>query len=195
MTISSVGFSGRVPRLCAQKKNANLPYPVKKVCSFFYKCPLEHCTVFSNYLLDCERTGNMGTSFFTPLWQIECTSLVIATLKENNNFLYPQKKVMSLLRCAGPAKKKRKTATSPRGAKKFWNDILAHTFIHPLRQSNTSHSSVWVKRSPHYRGFCHSAKKGNASQMQMTLEWISELVCSALTCMLEVTKFWYIPLD
>ena len=82
-----VGFSGRVPRLCAQKKNANLPYPVKKVCSFFYKCPLEHCTVFSNYLLDCERTGNMGTSFFTPLWQIECTSLVIATLKENDNFL------------------------------------------------------------------------------------------------------------
>ena len=25
-----VGFSGRVPRLCALKKNANLPYPVKK---------------------------------------------------------------------------------------------------------------------------------------------------------------------
>ena len=82
-----VGFSGRVPRLCALKKNANLPYPVKKVCSFFYKCPLEHCTVFSNYLLDFHRAGNMGTSFFTPLWQIECTSLVIATLKENDNFL------------------------------------------------------------------------------------------------------------
>jgi hypothetical protein len=49
----------------------------------------------------------MGTSFFTPLWQIECTSLVIATLKENDNFLYPQKKVMSLLRCAGPAQKQK----------------------------------------------------------------------------------------
>ena len=103
-----MGFSGRVPRLCAQKKNANLPYPVKKVCSFFYKCPLEHCTVFSNYLLDCERTGNMGTSFFTPLWQIECTSLVIATLKENDNFLYPQKKVLSLLRCEDPAQKQKR---------------------------------------------------------------------------------------
>ena len=109
MTISSVGFSGRVPRLCAQKKNANLPYPVKKVCSFFYKCPLEHCTVFSNYLLDCERTGNMGTSFFTPLWQIECTSLVIATLKENDNFLYPQKKVyVTFEMCRSSAKKKEK---------------------------------------------------------------------------------------
>ena len=55
----------------------------------------------------------MGTSFFTPLWQIECTSLVIATLKENDNFLYPQKKVMSLLRCAGPAKNKKKEKLRP----------------------------------------------------------------------------------
>ena len=60
---------------------ADFHYPVKKVCSFFYKCPLEHCTVFSNYLLDFEKTGNIGTSFFTPLWQIECTSLFIAALK------------------------------------------------------------------------------------------------------------------
>ena len=45
-----------------------MPYPVKKVCSFFYRCPLEHCTVFSNYLLDVQRTGNMGTSFFTLLY-------------------------------------------------------------------------------------------------------------------------------
>ena len=69
------------------------------------------------------------------------------------------------------------------------------TFIHPLRQSNTSRTSVWVKRFQNYRGVCHSARKGNASQMQTTLEWIGELVCSALTCMLEVAKFWYIPLD
>ena len=40
--------------------------------------------------------------------------------------------------------------------------------------------------------FC---KRVNASQMQTTLDWISELVCSAFTCMLEVAKFWYIPLD
>ena len=77
-----MGFQSCVPGLCTLKKSAGLPYPVKKVCSIFYKCPLEHCTVFSNDLLDVQRIGNMGTSFFTPLWQIECTSLVIATLKE-----------------------------------------------------------------------------------------------------------------
>ena len=115
MTISSVGFSGRVPRLCAQKKDANLPYPVKKVCSFFYKCPLEHRTVFSNHLLQIQRTGNMGTSFFTPLWQIKCTSLVIATLKENDNFLYLQKKVyVTFEMCRSSAKKKKNCDLSSR---------------------------------------------------------------------------------
>ena len=97
-------------------QNAQIHYPVKKVCSFFYKCPLEHCTVFSNYLLDVQRIGNMGTSFFTPLWQIECTSLVIATLKENDNFLYPQKKVYVTFETC---KSSSKLAASLRGAKKL----------------------------------------------------------------------------
>ena len=128
--LRAVGFQGCVPGLCTLKKNAGLPYPVKKNCSFFYKCPFEHCTVFSNYLLDVQRIGNMGTSFFTLLWQIECTSLVIATLKENDNFLYPQKKVyVTFETCRSSTK----LATSLRGAKKLWNDVLAHTCIHPLR--------------------------------------------------------------
>ena len=29
----------------------------------------------------------MGTSFFTPLWQIECTSLATTAITENDNFL------------------------------------------------------------------------------------------------------------
>ena len=128
--LRAVQFQGCVPGLCALKKNAGLPYPVKKVCSFFYKCPFEHCTVFSNYLLDVQRIGKMGTSFFTPLWQIECTSLVIATLKENDNFLYPQKKVyVAFETCRSSTK----LATSLRGAKKLWNDVPAHTCIHPFR--------------------------------------------------------------
>ena len=84
----------------------------------------------------------MGTSFFTMLCQMEGASLVIAAVKENDNFLYPQKKVMSLLRCATQAEE---LATSPHSAKKS-NDVRAHTFIHPLQQSHTSRTSVWVKR-------------------------------------------------
>ena len=58
----------------------------------------------------------MGTSFFTMLCQMEGASLVIAAVKENDNFLYPQKKVMSLLRCATQAEE---LATSPHSAKKI----------------------------------------------------------------------------
>ena len=58
-----------------------------KKCSFVYNCPLKRYTVFPNCLLDVQRTRDMGTSFFTPLWQIECTSLVTTAIKENDNFL------------------------------------------------------------------------------------------------------------
>ena len=99
-----VGFSGRVPRLCALKKMLICPTLWKKFVPFSTSAHLSVVQFFSNYLLDFHKAGNMGTSFFTPLWQIECTSLLMAALKENDNFLYPQKKVMSLLRRAGPAK-------------------------------------------------------------------------------------------
>ena len=100
--LRAVGFQSCVPRLCALKQNPKFPYPMKKVCSFLYNYPLKRYTVFPNYLLDVQRTGDMGTSFFTPLWQIECTSLATTAMKENDNFLYSQKKVMSLWRCADP---------------------------------------------------------------------------------------------
>ena len=190
--LRAVGFQGCVPRHCALKRNAEFPYLVKKVCSFSYNYALKRNTVFPNYLLDVQRIGKMGTSFFTMLCQMEGASLVIAAVKENDNFLYPQKKVMSLLRCAGPAKKSSDLSSRRAGILKR---RPCSTFIHPLRQSNTSRASVWVKRFPNYRGVCRSARKWKASQMQTTLEWISKLVCSALTCMLEVAKFWYIPLD
>ena len=73
----------------------------------------------------------MGTSFFTPLWQIECMSLVKAAVKENDNFLYPQKKVMSLLRCTGQAEK---LATSPRSAEEFKRRSRSH--LHPPPSDN-----------------------------------------------------------
>ena len=154
-------------------------YPVKKVCSFFYTRPLEHCTVFSNCLLDVQRAGNMGTSFFTPLWQIERTSLVIAALKENDNFLYPQKKVYVTFEMCRSSKKSDDLYSRRAGILKR---RPCSTFIQPLRQSNTSRTSVWVKRFRKYRSVRRSARKCNASRMQTTLEWISELVCSALTC-------------
>ena len=98
----AVGFQNGVPKLCALQRNAYASYPVNKVCSFAHTDPLKRYTTFPNYLLDVQRTKDMGTSFFTPLWQIECTSLATTAMKENDNFLYPQKKVMSLSRCAGP---------------------------------------------------------------------------------------------
>ena len=102
-----------------------------------------------------------------------------------------EKSYVTFAMCRSSAKTKKKTATSPRVAKEFWKSVLANTSIHPLRQSNTSRTSVWVKRFQNYRSVRRSAKKGNASQLQTTLEWISELVCSAVTCILEATKFWY----
>ena len=58
----------------------------------------------------------MGTSFFTMLCQMEGASLVIAAVKENDNFLYPQKKVyVTFETCRSSTK----LATSLRGAKKL----------------------------------------------------------------------------
>ena len=85
--LHAVGFQTCVPRLCALKGNAYFPYPVKQGGSFVYNYPLKRYTVFPNYLRDARRTRDMGTSFFTPLWQIECTSLAPTAIKENDNFL------------------------------------------------------------------------------------------------------------
>ena len=78
----------------------------------------------------------MGTSFFTPPWQIKCRSLATAAIKENDNFLYPQKKVMSLLRCVGPP--------SQRG--NIFKQRPRPHLRQLRRQSNTRCTSVWVKR-------------------------------------------------
>ena len=131
-----MGFQSCVPRLCAQKRNAYFPDPVKKTCSFVYTCPLKRYTVFPNYLLDVQRTRDMGTVFFTPLWQIECTSMATTAIKENDNFLYPQKKLCHF----------RDVQVHPRSAEIFSNNVIVRTSSHLPRQSNTRYTSVWVKR-------------------------------------------------
>ena len=156
--LRAVGFQSCVPRLCAQKRNAYFPDPVKKTCSFVYTCPLKRYTVFPNYLLDVQRTRDMGTVFFTPLWQIECTSMATTAIKENDNFLYPQKKVMSLSRCASPP--------SQRG-----NIFKRRPRSHLMPPASTIKHSLHKclgKAFPNYRGVCHSAWKWNASQLLST---------------------------
>ena len=170
--LRAVGFQGCVPRHCALKRNAEFPYLVKKVCSFSYNYALKRNTVFPNYLLDVQRIGKMGTSFFTMLCQMEGASLVIAAVKENDNFLYPQKKVMSLLRCATQAEE---LATSPHSAKKIKRRPCSHLHPPPSTITHQSHKCLG-KAFLNYRGVCHSARKWNASQLQTTLERISELI-------------------
>ena len=167
-----MGFQGCVPRHCALKRNAEFPYLVKKVCSFSYNYALKRNTVFPNYLLDVQRIGKMGTSFFTMLCQMEGASLVIAAVKENDNFLYPQKKVMSLLRCATQAEE---LATSPHSAKKIKRRPCSHLHPPPSTITHQSHKCLG-KAFLNYRGVCHSARKWNASQLQTTLEWMSDFI-------------------
>ena len=147
-----MGFQTRVPRLCALKENACFPHPVKKKCSFVYNYPLKRYTVFPNYLLDVQRTGDMGTPFFTPLCQIKCKSLATAAIKENSYFLYLQKKVMSLLTWAGPPES---LAAYPRSAF-FPNNVFARTFVPPDNHTHLLHKCLG-KAFPNYRGVCHSA--------------------------------------
>ena len=79
---------------------------------------------------------------------------------------------MSLLRCATQAEE---LATSPHSAKKIKRRPCSH--LHPP-PSTITHQ--WHKCSGkaflNYRGVCHSARKWNASQLQTTLERISELI-------------------
>ena len=92
---------------------------------------------------------------------------------------YPQKKVYVTFEMCRSSKKSDDLYSRRAGILKR---RPCSTFIQPLRQSNTSRTSVWVKRFRKYRSVRRSARKCNASRMQTTLEWISELVCSALTC-------------
>ena len=162
-----MGFQNCVPRLCALKRNAYFPYPVKKTCSFVYNCPLKRYTVFPNYLLDVQRTRDMGTVFFTPLWQIECTSMATTAIKENDNFLYPQKKVMSLSRCAGP----------PSQCGNIFKQRHRSYLQPPPSTIEHSLHKCLGKAFPNHRGVCHSAWKWNASQLQTTPELISKSIC------------------
>ena len=64
------------------------------------------------------------------------------------------------------------------------------SYLHPPPSVIKHHSHKCLGKAfptlPRRLLFCQGA---NASQMQTTLDWISELVCSAFTCMLEVAKF------
>ena len=142
-----MGFQSCVPRLCALKQNPKFPYPMKKVCSFLYNYPLKRYTMFPNYLLDVQRIGKMGTSFFTMLCQMEGASLVIAAVKENDNFLYPQKKVMSLSRCAGP----------PSQCGNIFKQRPRSHLMPPASTIKHSLHKCLGKAFPNYRGVCHSA--------------------------------------
>ena len=57
-----------------------------------------------------------------------------------------------------------------RSAEIFSNNVLARTFIHLPRQSNTLLHKCSGKAFPNYRGVCHSAWKWNASRLQTTPE-------------------------
>ena len=166
--------------------------PCETSLFLFLQVPTWALYIFSNYLLDVQRIGNMGTSFFTPLWQIECTSLVIATLKENNNFLYPQKKVYVTFETCRSSRKTSDIASWRKETLK--RRPCSHLHPPPSVIKPQSHKCLGktFPKLPRRLLFC---KRVNASQMQTTLDWISELICSALTCMLEVAKFWYTPLD
>ena len=61
-------------------------------------------------------------------------------------------------------------------ARKNSNDVLAHTFFHLLPAIKHQSHKCLGKALPSYRGVCHSARKWNASQLQTTLERISELI-------------------
>ena len=79
---------------------------------------------------------------------------------------------MSLLRCATQAEE---LATSPHSAKKIKRRPCSH--LHPPPSTNTHQSHKCLgKAFLNYRGVCHSARKWNASQLQTTLERISELI-------------------
>ena len=58
----------------------------------------------------------------------------------------------------------------PRSVEIFSNNVLARTFIHLPRQSNTLLHKCSGKAFPNYRGVCHSAWKWNASRLQTTPE-------------------------
>ena len=90
-----------------------------------------------------------------------------SSYKGKRQFIYPQKKVMSLLRCAGPPSQR---------VHIFKQRPRSHLHPTPSTIKHSLHECLG-KTFPNYRGVCHSSWKWNASQLQTTTESISELIC------------------
>ena len=83
-------------------------------------------------------------------------------------------------------------------ARKNSNDVLAHTFFHLLPAIKHQSHKCLGKALPSYRGVCHSARKWNASQLQTTIERISELIsCDETSVQFEMhagsSEIWIQP--
>ena len=131
---------------------------------------IAHSSVIQFFPITCSMFKGLGTweqFFFTPLWQIECTSMATTAIKENDNFLYPQKKVMSLSRCAGP----------PSQCGNIFKQRHRSYLQPPPSTIEHSLHKCLGKAFPNHRGVCHSAWKWNASQLQTTPELISKSIC------------------